>query len=376
MTLIAGSLFAQTTPPVVSNFTARYIGASIGSTSTTYCYFIQGVSVYGRTSISTPACVTFRGTLGSSGTVFVSWNPISAAAQYDVLRTTSTSTPTGACNCALAIGINNSSISDVGNSLLTYTVQSSGGGGGSGNATSIQSINVTSTAPTANQAPVYDNIQGAYVPTTVTVADETGDVVATGSVSGNGILSSDTAPTQVVFKQNSSPSTPSSGFTEVNTSVNDLLQTVDSSGNVKSSTVPLTGALFAWPGFVCFSNNLNQGIAATGGTVNYFGCGAQTPNATEAVRTTILPTACTARNLRVQTTGSQPASGSLVFAVRRNATTTTAITCTVALSGGAGVCSDTTNTQAFSAGDSIDIAVTNNASATSATITAWSVGCY
>lgn len=119
---------AQVTPPVVQNFSARFQGTSSGSTSTTYYYWVQGVGPLGRTSISNPASVTFRGTLGSGNIIQLSWNPIAGVTNYDVLRNTTGTTPTGACNCAVSISKTTPDFTDSGASTLIYTVVSSGTG--------------------------------------------------------------------------------------------------------------------------------------------------------------------------------------------------------------------------------------------------------
>lgn len=80
-----------------------------------------------------------------------------------------------------------------------------------------------------------------------------------------------------------------------------------------------------------------------------------------------------AQNLRVKTTGSQGAGGSLVVTVRKNSAAT-ALTVTFAAGAAASVASDTTNTVAFAAGDRFDLEYANNdGAAVSATLGGWTL---
>jgi hypothetical protein len=65
----------------------------------------------------------------------------------------------------------------------------------------------------------------------------------------------------------------------------------------------------------------------------------------------------TISNLRVDVNGAPGAGKSWTFTVRKNATTDTAVTCTIT-GGTATACSDSSNTASFSAGDTIDLKVT------------------
>jgi len=76
---------------------------------------------------------------------------------------------------------------------------------------------------------------------------------------------------------------------------------------------------------------------------------------------------CVISGLRLTTTNTQPASGSLVITVQKN-NVDTAITATVTAGAAAGTVTDTTNSVSFAAGDLLIIKVVNNATGTSATI--------
>ncbi len=88
---------------------------------------------------------------------------------------------------------------------------------------------------------------------------------------------------------------------------------------------------------------------------------------TESLSNTKMPFACTLKNLYLRTTGTQPASGSLVITLRVNNGAST-LTLTVAAGATAGEFQDTTHSVAIAAGDEIDIQFVNNATATGATM--------
>lgn len=104
----------------VTDLTARYFGSPGGTTTS---YFVQPVfpnSVRG--SITGPVTVTTPAELSPPNIVLVNWSHVPGAVFYDVLRNTTGTTPSGACNCAAALRITGSSFTDRGGSLLTYTV--------------------------------------------------------------------------------------------------------------------------------------------------------------------------------------------------------------------------------------------------------------
>lgn len=131
-------------------------------------------------------------------------------------------------------------------------------------------------------------------------------------------------------------------------------------------------------GMFFFGHGNNAGAAAS--TTTYGNFGAQEGfNTTEGLRTSVLPSSCTARNLRFVTTTSQPGGGSLVVTLREGPNGTladTALTITLAAGTAAGVHSDTTNTASLTGGEVISLEVVNNdAGASSANITSFSFQC-
>jgi hypothetical protein len=97
------------------------------------------------------------------------------------------------------------------------------------------------------------------------------------------------------------------------------------------------------------------------GTV-FFGPSIDTESGSETAIQEVLLSAGTVSNLRAYLIGGTPGSGdSYTFAVRRDpagapAPSNTGITCTI--SDVASTCTDTTHTQAFSAGDAISLVAT------------------
>ena len=73
-----------------------------------------------------PAVITNGpASLGGFAVNTVSWNPVSGASSYDVLRTATSTPPVLTCNCAVIIGAAQFSATDSSNSLLSYTVNTS-----------------------------------------------------------------------------------------------------------------------------------------------------------------------------------------------------------------------------------------------------------
>jgi hypothetical protein len=105
-------------------------------------------------------------------------------------------------------------------------------------------------------------------------------------------------------------------------------------------------------------------------TTYYLGFGGQL-GATEDIVKVPAPYAGTVRNFRVQVQ-AQPASGSLVFTLRKN-NADTAITATQAAGASAALLADTTNSVSVAAGDFLSLKVANNATGASAGIRGFSV---
>jgi hypothetical protein len=89
---------------------------------------------------------------------------------------------------------------------------------------------------------------------------------------------------------------------------------------------------------------------------------------TEALEGVIIPYAATAKSLCIRYVSAQSGTGSLVLTLRKNGTTSTALTTTIAASGSAGTVCDFTNTVSLAAGDWIAFQLQNNATASSTQI--------
>lgn len=94
--------------------------------STSYWYWIVAHVGSDVSAPQGPAVITNGpASLGGFAVNTVTWNPVSGATSYDVLRTSSSTSPAGACNCAVIIGVAQFSATDSSNSLLSYTVSTS-----------------------------------------------------------------------------------------------------------------------------------------------------------------------------------------------------------------------------------------------------------
>lgn len=122
--------------------------------------------------------------------------------------------------------------------------------------------------------------------------------------------------------------------------------------------------------FLC-ANHLANTIAASTTSYNGFISGTFVTAANEYTRNFLIPVASTAGNYSIQTITTQPATGALIFTIRKNSVDT-AITITVP-AGSAGAISTTATTVAFSALDRISIKVQNLATTASAQITHQSI---
>lgn len=107
-------------PPAAPVPIAKYFGKSGGSTSR--YYWVQAIFPNVRSPLSAASLTTTISSLSQGDSVQVSWKVIPGAIAYDVLETSTSSAPTGACNCALVIAASNNSARDVGAAYQTYTV--------------------------------------------------------------------------------------------------------------------------------------------------------------------------------------------------------------------------------------------------------------
>lgn len=120
VTLPASDAVAQ-----VSNF---YGSPSVAGTTAYYYWFVSRTS----SNVSVPAgplLVYAPSSLSSVQNIAVRWTPVGGTVvSYDVLRTTSSATPSGACGCAVAVATALTTLTDQGAALQSYTVPSTGSG--------------------------------------------------------------------------------------------------------------------------------------------------------------------------------------------------------------------------------------------------------
>lgn len=102
--------------------------------------------------------------------------------------------------------------------------------------------------------------------------------------------------------------------------------------------------------------------APINGTTNY--------NATENNRQILISRTCLVSDLVITTTVTQPASGSLVFTLRKNGADT-GITITLAAGQVAGTFTDSTHSVTFNKNDLMSLKAVNNATASSAALISW-----
>lgn len=119
------SAYSQTMSPGVAatGVYARYTGPAVTSGTTTY-YWVQAIYPSGRAPFSAYSSASLPASLGPASISFVNigWNAMPGAIAYDILKTTSASTPSGACNCALRVNNTTNALTDDGLASLTYSV--------------------------------------------------------------------------------------------------------------------------------------------------------------------------------------------------------------------------------------------------------------
>ena len=128
------------------------------------------------------------------------------------------------------------------------------------------------------------------------------------------------------------------------------------------------GANWAFANSTLLTAGPNGGVGAS--STVYAGFGFTALNATE--RNMIVPAAGTISRLYLRTFTAQPASGTMVCNLRKNAGNT-ALQATVPISGAAGNYTDTANSVTVVAGDSISVRCINNATGVSASMDSISV---
>lgn len=114
-------------------------------------------------------------------------------------------------------------------------------------------------------------------------------------------------------------------------------------------------------------------VIAAGATSFISPGGSISDSTTEAQRQLHIPFACVMSELTVITANGHPASGSMVFTVRKNGVGTSVVL-TIAANANAGTYTSTsTLTASFAANDLLSVQVVNNASGNSAAIKSWSI---
>jgi hypothetical protein len=114
----------------------------------------------------------------------------------------------------------------------------------------------------------------------------------------------------------------------------------------------------------------SQNASTIPASSTYFGClfgGAPTIVSADTVRRTPMVTSGTLTRLYVQTSGAQPATGSLVCTVRKNSADQ-ALTLTIAAGSAAGVFTDLVNAVSVAAGDQMGMKFQNNATTVSGNV--------
>jgi hypothetical protein len=116
------TLSAQNPVPPPTNV---QISSSVAGSSTYYYWIVT----HSGSEVSAPAgpfiAANAPATLGGIYSNSIVWTPAISGATYDLLRTTTSVTPTGACGCAVSSGITSSSFTDGLTSTTAYTVATS-----------------------------------------------------------------------------------------------------------------------------------------------------------------------------------------------------------------------------------------------------------
>lgn len=124
---------SQVTTPIVNlppsdgvaQVTQFFGSAAVYGTTPYYYWFVSRTA----SNVSPPAgplVVQAPASLSSLNNISINWTPIAGIASYDVLRTATSATPTGACNCAVALATALTTLTDSGAALQSYTVATVG----------------------------------------------------------------------------------------------------------------------------------------------------------------------------------------------------------------------------------------------------------
>jgi hypothetical protein len=178
-TVLAGlflitSCLAQTINfPAAPQIGGQYYRSQGGTTTVYYwviAHYPSGVS--GLSNLAT--FPNTPGVLSNGDHIAINWTPPPGSVSFDVLRNLTGTSPTGACNCAVAIAQSKPNFNDKGSPLLNYTVATPG-------STSFGSINTDATtgAITLDQARMLDSVL-SHAPTGAVndVTDTAANIVA------------------------------------------------------------------------------------------------------------------------------------------------------------------------------------------------------
>ena len=115
----------QTPPPARVNGNQVFLSVTGTPGNTTYYYWL--ITTYPIGSVGTTGPIIINNapnTLNGSNYVNISWNAVTGASSYDLLRNTTgiTPSPGTTCTCAVAAGLTTNSTTDMSNSLTSYTV--------------------------------------------------------------------------------------------------------------------------------------------------------------------------------------------------------------------------------------------------------------
>ncbi len=115
--------FPLLNPPVApAGLTIQQVG-TVGSSANVYYYWVVAESAIGNSSPAGPIVgYNAISTLSVSNYFTISWRAASGATGYDVLRTTTSAPPSGACACAVVVNTGSLSANDQSNTLNAYTV--------------------------------------------------------------------------------------------------------------------------------------------------------------------------------------------------------------------------------------------------------------
>jgi hypothetical protein len=213
------------------------------------------------------------------------------------------------------------------------------------NHTSGSGIGLSITKGGANEGLKVNKTSGSGNAATIIGTLEATTIVKTGGTSSQFLMADGSTNTAVV---------PTTRNITINGTTQDL------SADRTFSAVMLTG----------MPNIANVGVS---GSLRYFGFSGLPIATSEVTRRIIICNNVTLKNFYVYTSTTQPATGSHVLTIFKNGVAT-AITITIPSGSGAGLFSDTTNSESFVQGDAISIQAVNNALVNSGVIVSFQIG--